>query len=139
MSESITGNWRNHYGFRFMSSEDLEDGQEVTLTISGCTREAAVNPVTKEEKELIALHFEETDRMMALNVTNAKTIQKLVGTPQVDKWAGSPLTIYKDRVMAFGSMKDCIRVKQAAKRRGVAAVQQASAEEAAGIQPEGVE
>ena len=126
MSESITGNWRNHYGFRFMSSEDMEDGQEVTLTISGCTRETAINPKTKEEKEMISLHFEETDRMMALNVTNAKTIQHLVGTPKVDKWAGATVTVYKDRVMAFGEMKSCLRVKRPTKARGVRALKEAT-------------
>lgn len=130
MSEAIKGNWRNHYGFRFMSSEDMEDQQEVTLTISGCTREKAVNPKTKEEKELIALHFEETDRMLALNVTNAKAIQHMVGTPKVDRWAGIQITVYKDRVKAFGETVACLRVKRPAKKRGVESIKQIAEDDA---------
>lgn len=126
MSEAITGNWRNHYGFRFMSSEDMEDGQEVTLTISGCTRETAINPKNKEEKTLVSLHFEETDRMLALNVTNAKAIQHMVGTPKVDRWAGVRITVYKDRVKAFGETVSCIRVKGPPKGRGVQAMKDQS-------------
>lgn len=114
VSEAIKGNWRNHYGFRFMSSEDMEDGQEVTLTVTGCTKEVAVNPKTKEEKPLFALHFEETDRMLAMNVTNAKAIQRMTGTPRVEKWPGLKVTVYKDEVFAFGEMKSCLRVKPAA-------------------------
>jgi len=118
MSEQIKGNWRNEFGFRFMSSEDMEEGQSVTLTISGCTKEIAKNPKTKEEKVLLALHFEETDRMLALNVTNAKAIQRLIETPKVDKWAGAQITVYRDKVMAFGEMKSCLRVREPRAKRG---------------------
>ena len=123
----VTGNWRNEFGFRFMSSEDMTEGQQVTLTISGCTKEIAINPRNKEEKTLISLHFEETDRMLALNVTNAKTIQRIIGTPKVDKWAGAQITVYRDTVQAFGEIKPCLRVRKASPARGTDALREGAA------------
>lgn len=126
--ERVHGNWRNQFGFRFMSSEDLEEGQTVTLTISGCTKEEAVNPKNKETKTLVALHFEETERLLALNVTNAKAIQHLIGTPKVDRWAGAQITVYRDTVKAFGETVPCLRVRRAAPKRGIDAMQEQAAD-----------
>ena len=115
----LKGNWRNEFGFRFMSSEDFDADQSVTMTISYCTKEIANNPVTKEEKVLVSVHFIETDRMMALNVTNAKSIQSITGTPKFEAWSGVKITVYRDMVKAFGKLQGCLRVKRPSPAKGV--------------------
>ena len=111
MSQELKGNWRSHSGYNFFSSLDFEDGQETTLTIKKVSMETANDPSTKKPKQLISINFNETNRLMALNKTNAKKITEITGTPKVDKWKGEKITLFKMPIRAFGKDQFCLRVK----------------------------
>ena len=111
MSEELTGNWRSYSGYSFLSSLDFEDGQEVTLTIEKVTKDQAIDPNTKQPKNVIAIKFVGSDRLMVMNKTNAKRITQITGTPTVEKWKGQKITIRKEPIKAFGKQQFCLRVK----------------------------
>lgn len=109
--ESIKGSWHTAYGYKFLSSDDMELGQEFTLTISGVTREMAYDSKSKQEKPLISVSFAQTDKLLALNATNAKSISEIAGSPMVEKWQGKRITIYVIKDKFFGKLQTALRVK----------------------------
>ena len=111
-SEQLRGSWRTALGKVYLAAEDFEDGQEMTVEIESVTREDVVDPGTKQPKTLITLHFKGTPRTLALNVTNARRISEIVGSPRVDKWPGHKIVLHREMAKSFGKMAPTIRVKQ---------------------------
>lgn len=109
-SHELKGTWRTAMGKRYLAAEDLEDGQVLDLTITSVTREQAIDPGTKQPKDLITIHFDKTDRVLALNVTNARRISEMLGTPRVDKWHGGRIGLHREMAKAFGKMQPTLRV-----------------------------
>ena len=112
----INGSWRSAYGKLYLSSDDLDDNQELNLTISLVTEEQAIDPGTKKMKSVVAIHFEGTDRLLAGNVANLK-IAELAGSNQCVNWVGLRVCLYKIYGTFFG--KDgtpALRVKAAAQK-----------------------
>lgn len=105
--QEITGNWKKQYDYRFLSGEDL-DGKTITLTIKAVGKDSAFNGKTKED--VVVLSFVETDKMIVLNRTNAKTITRNAGTPIVEKWKGLQIKVRPETVAAFGQQVEAIRV-----------------------------
>jgi len=110
--EQLRGTWRTALGKVYLAAEDLEADQEMTVEIERVTREEVIDPGTKQPKQLITLHFKGTQRAMALNVTNSRRISQIVGSPRVDKWPGTKITLHVEQAKSFGKMQPCIRVKQ---------------------------
>ena len=110
IGEELKGSWRTNFGYRFLSSFDFEGEQIIELTIKKVTKEMAIDPGTKKEKELVSLSFDETDRLMALNATNAKKLTEMYNTPIVSNWKGKKLRIHAVSVFAFGKKTKGIRV-----------------------------
>ncbi len=48
---------------------------------------------------------------MILNVTNSKTIQKLMKSPYIEDWIKKRITLIVKTVSAFGEKVDAVRVK----------------------------
>jgi len=111
MSEELKGNWRSYSGYTFLSSLDFEDRQETILTIEKVLKEQAIDPNTKKPKDVIALKFIESDRLMVINKTNAKRLTEITKTPMVAKWKGTKVTIHKVPIRAFGKDQFCLRIK----------------------------
>jgi hypothetical protein len=83
----------------------------MAVEIESVTRETVVDPGTKKPKELITLHFANTPRTLALNVTNARRITEIVGSPRVDKWPGHKIILRREIAKSFGKDAPTIRVK----------------------------
>jgi hypothetical protein len=109
MKKTITGNWRKNFDYRYISAEDILDGN-VTITIKEIGIDEAFNGKTKED--VVAIAFEETDKLMVLNKTNAKTMTKLFNTPKVEKWIGQKITLTATKVQAFGQTVSAIRIAE---------------------------
>ena len=106
----ITGNWKKNFDYRFISAEDL-DGQPRTLTIKAVGKDQAFNSKARRNEDVVVLTFAETDKMMVLNKTNAKTITRNLGTPIVEKWKGKQITINPVQENIAGEPMQVIRVK----------------------------
>ena len=107
MKKEITGSWKKNFDYRFISGEDLIE-KDVTLTIKAVGIDEAFNG--HKQEDVVVISFEETEKMMVLNKTNAKTITKRTGTVNVEDWKGFQLRLTCETVSAFGQQVLAIRV-----------------------------
>ena len=64
-----------------------------------------------------ALHFEELDKPLIINSTNAELIAKIIGSEDTDDWNGYKIVLYKDDNVSFGGkLVGGIRVRGQKKR-----------------------
>jgi hypothetical protein len=93
---------------KYVKAADLQ-GRTVTLTIKGLAVEEMGHGSEKERKPVV--YFEKAIKGLVLNRTNAMIIAHLYGD-ESDDWRGKRIAIYPTKVRAFGSMQDCIRVRE---------------------------
>ena len=60
----------------------------------------------------IVKEFLETEKLMAVNKTNARTISKVVGSKLMELWPGTKIVLHMRVVNAFGADHETVRVKQ---------------------------
>lgn len=95
----------------FLSSEILGEGEERIYTIEGIREEELVNEKNNTHDVKPVVYFKETDKKLALNISNIKTIQKIYGVTRADLLVGKKIQIFRTTVSAFGETKSCIRVR----------------------------
>lgn len=105
--------WRKIIDTNYLGSFDLDNGahgyNEMQVTIKDVKRET-VKTQQGSSTELV-LHFEGDTKPMILNVTNSKTISKLLKTDYIEEWVGNEILIGVDNVKAFGEVMPAIRVR----------------------------
>ena len=106
--KELTGNWKKHYDYRFLSAEELT--RDVTVRIEKVVQEEAFNG--REKEAVVVLMFAGKDKGVICNKTNAKTISKIAGSPNFEDWKGVDITLTTQTVSAFGQQVQAIRVKQ---------------------------
>lgn len=94
----------------FLGGWSFENGDE-TLTIKSVGEEEMFDAETGGKKTGLALHFEEKDLPMVLNVTNSETIASVVGSDKLADWIGHKIIVGTSKVKAFGKIHDAIRVR----------------------------
>ena len=82
----------------------------MTLTIDYVNREIITGTGGKKE-ECTVLHFKEAQKPMILNRTNAKTIQKIYGTPYIEEWAGKKITLFASVTKLADEEVECLRIR----------------------------
>lgn len=103
--------WKKLTNPDYLGSYSLDPGQELTLTIRNVVRENVTGPDGRKE-ECTVVHFKEKQKPMILNVTNAKTIQSIYGTPYIEDWVNKKITIKSEKIKAFGDYVDALRIKK---------------------------
>ena len=73
---------------KYLKAADFK-GKDVTLTIKSVQMDELESKRGKEWKYIV--HFEETDKMLVMNVTNARSIAKALNQSSAKKWAGSKM------------------------------------------------
>jgi len=103
--------WKKTFDPRFLGSCDFEPGKDKVLTIRTVKREECTFEGGRKENCNIA-YWEENEKPMILNVTNCKTINKLTGTPYMNRWAGIRIQIYVDQKVKFkGEETEGLRIR----------------------------
>lgn len=96
----------------YLGSWDLEElpNREVTLVIDQIKDEEVV---TNGQTEIATVcHWtDKSFKPMILNVTNKKTISKIYKTKDTEKLKGKAVVIGIDKVKAFGSIHDALRIR----------------------------
>ena len=106
----LQGDFRKFMNKNYLGSWDIPDGDDLIATIDHVEQEQVENAKGKEEK--LTIHF--TDRglkPMILNTTNSQRISRVAGTTRVEKWDGTTIAIYTEKVQAFGSISDALRIR----------------------------
>ena len=97
----------------YMGTIDLADcpNGEVTLTIASITEKAVSNGRGEQSKESICAWKEKGWQPMILNVTNKKTLVRLLTTKDTAKMIGKRVTITTEHGRWFGKEGDALRIK----------------------------
>ena len=109
MAEKLT-HWKKLNNPDYLGAYALDPGKDMVLTIKSVVNETITGADGKKE-ECMVMRFTENVKPLVLNSTNAKTIESLLKTPYIEKWTGSRIQLYVDRVRAFGEIVDAIRIR----------------------------
>ena len=102
--------WKKLTNPDYLGAYDFQPNEQRELTIAHVERKQIIGADGKKE-ECTICHFVERCKPMILNVTNAKTIEKVAGSPYVEDWQGSKIYVIVQRVKAFGDTVDALRIK----------------------------
>lgn len=91
---------------KFLKAADLNGGK-VTVEIESA--EVQDNTYNGETKRQIVLTFVGKDKVLGLNVTNARRLSQLI-SPDTDEWPGYRIKLYVDQTDMEGKTVDCIRI-----------------------------
>lgn len=101
--------WKNFLDKEYLGSHNLEEGEELLVTIEKFVGEEEVKTQDGAKVKQV-LYFKESVPKMIMNITNGNTISQLYGS-HPDQWKGKQIQIYSARVKAFGTTQDAIRVR----------------------------
>jgi hypothetical protein len=93
----------------YLKSADIEE--DTTLTISAVTLET----IGEDERPIV--HFDNNDKGLVLNKTNASTIKGLYGK-DTDDWTGKKITLFATEVDYQGKQTMAIRIRMRAPKTG---------------------
>lgn len=110
--------WKKLTNPDFLGAYALDPGEDKTLTIARAAKESFMGNSGKRD-EGIVIHWEENEKPMICNVTNAKAIEKVTGTPYIENWCGKRITLYAAEVSAFGETVDALRVRPFAPKEDI--------------------
>jgi len=109
MSEQT--HWKKLTNPDYLGAYALEPGQDITATIKSVKVENIIGADGKKE-DCTVMRFVEAVKPMILNVTNAKTLEKLFKTPYIEEWSGKKIQIGVESVKAFGDVVDALRIRK---------------------------
>ena len=105
--------WKKLVDTNYLGSWNITNGKLV-LQIASVKKERIFNQTKNAEESCIVAYFtDETYKPMILNKTNCKTLQKLTGSPYIEKWAVR-VEIKTEKVKAFGELVDALRISKTA-------------------------
>lgn len=103
--------WKKLTNPDYLGAYSFEEGKDMIVTIKEVTQETI--PGAKGEKEeCVVAHFENGVKPLILNKTNLKRIEKVAETPYIEDWGGVNLQLYTEKVPAFGTVTDAVRVRE---------------------------
>lgn len=110
MGTKLQGDFRKFMDKSFLGSWDVPDSGDLVLTIDHAEQNDVKNERGSERK--LVIHFREQGyKPMILNTTNAKRISAAYKTTKVDEWEGKKISIYREKITAFGSEQECLRIR----------------------------
>ena len=101
--------WKKLTNPDYLGAYAFEPGEEKTVTIRDVVRENVTGSGGKQE-ECLVIHLYDEKPLIA-NKTNAKSIEKLLGSPYIEDWEGKSIILRTMTVQAFGDTTDAVRVK----------------------------
>lgn len=101
--------WKKLKNQEYVGAYLLQPGEERTVTI----RTVGLEDVTVEggRKDKLIVARLEGEKPFIVNSTNAKTISRLHGSPNIEDWAGKQITLYASTTNLKGEVVECLRIK----------------------------
>ena len=107
----MNGHWKKQFNYDYLGSYSLDGKREVVVTVKGVGT-AMVTGQSGRKESCFVVYFNEFDKPMILNRTNAKAIEKVSGSGLVEDWVGTRVTLYVEKgVKAFGDVVDALRIR----------------------------
>src|SRR3990167_8635773 len=92
---------------QYITAADVEDA-DVILTIKAVKIEQVGKSDDPQSKPVI--HFDETEKTLTLNKTNAKTIEGIYGS-ETDLWIGKPISLFATETEFAGKPVLAVRIR----------------------------
>src|ERR1035437_1443317 len=108
-AKGMNRHWKNFLDKDYLGSHNLEEGEEMLLTITKFVGEEKVK-TADGDKVKIVLYFAENVPKMILNITNGTTLANLYGL-HPDNWIGKKILVFATPVKAFGKVQDALRIR----------------------------
>ena len=93
----------------FLKADDLK-GKKVSLVIEDF-EQVKFSKDGEDDEFKLALKFYNKEKMLVLNVTNARTIAQGLGSKHPMDWIDREIKIYPTTTQFGGNLVDCIRVE----------------------------
>tara|TARA_R100001244_G_scaffold69812_2_gene56872 strand:- start:1959 stop:2447 length:489 start_codon:yes stop_codon:yes gene_type:complete len=107
----MNGHWKKQFNYEYLGSYSLEGKREIVVSIKG-VGSAKVTGQNGRKEDCFVVYFNEMDKPMILNRTNAKAIEKVAGSGLVEDWVTVRVTLYVEKgVKAFGDVVDALRIR----------------------------
>lgn len=106
----MTTHWKKLTNPNYLGSYSLEPGQDLTVEIIRVQKELVTGAGGEKEECIVATL--NGQKPMILNKTNCKTIEKIYGTPYIEEWSGKKVTLYAEKVKAFGEVVEALRIRK---------------------------
>jgi len=90
---------------KYLKAADL-DGKNHSAVI----RDVVMEEMSQDDGEKPVLYFENSERGLVLNKTNANSVKEIHG-PDTDDWRGKSVTLYTVKVQYGAKMVDGIRIQ----------------------------
>lgn len=112
IGDEATGSYRIGNDSQYLAADDFPaDGKSVSLVITKGTWEEVIAP-NNRKKQMWCLHFKGTEKKLALNNTNAKTLTSMFDSNEITSWYGKKIDLFRAIINAFGNPKTpAIRIK----------------------------
>lgn len=96
----------------YIGEADFQEGEEKVLTIGHINASETVTTAEGKSKKAV-VHWKEKDQKpMILNVARSKSIEKVAGTPDIERWPGVAVQLYIEHgIRAFGEIVSAVRVR----------------------------
>jgi hypothetical protein len=95
------------YPSKYLKAGDLPEEGSQLVTIE----KIALEELGRDRDTKPVIYFEELDRGMVCNKTNARAIARVTGSEDFDDWIGRKIALYRAEVEFQGEMVEAIRVK----------------------------
>ena len=104
-----------HWRAMFPENEFIHHFQlpkgEATVTIKDVKKEVLTIPGGAKKETLVITIDKPLPNKIGCNKTNAESIEKVLGSPDVNKWIGKQITLYATKCKLGNETKDCIRIR----------------------------
>jgi len=104
--------WKKAFNKDYLGAHDLDEGQELKLTIDKIVVKEIPNHNGQKEKRNVA-YFKQKVKPMVLNAGACKIISRFAGSHFIENWSGVSIQVYvQDNVKAFGEVTDALRIRE---------------------------
>jgi len=105
--------WKKAFNKDYLGAHDLEEGQELKLTIKNVIVKDVTNPQGQKETCDVAYFTDTKIKPMILNVGACKIIQRFTNSKYIEDWAGTTIQVFVlEGVKAFGEVTDALRLRE---------------------------
>ena len=92
---------------KYLKAGDLPDEGSQSVTIE----KIALEEIGRDRETKPVIYFEEFNKALVCNKTNARTIARALGSEDFDDWIAQKINLYRAEVEFQGEMVEAIRVK----------------------------
>jgi hypothetical protein len=105
----------------WLTAEDLIEGRDATAEIDAVMMYPSVKfQGGRERKNMIGLTFKGKERVLGLNATNRKVLNRMFGN-LTKSWPGKSVTLYVSETQLAGETVKCVRIRDKGSRVATAA------------------